>query len=477
MNIMKNSLILLFIICLMQNTLVAQISNIYQYGDLFTLQSARYNPAKLGDDDASIEIVVPPFANAQVWVSNNIINGQQIFDLVTKDNTETQDAVINQMFGDINNLNGLRFGVNSTLLGVSVKIKKKTGIDSTAIKKELFTLSLEYTSRLEGSAFFSSDVAELFWNGTDFFGTNTNANFERLTLNAFAQNEIVLGGAMPIDLNDDFDMRAGLRLKYIMPTAAFYTENASASMQTTATDATFQADYLAHRALADGIENFEDIDFLSPIGRGFGIDFSVDLNYKENFVGSVGFLDIGAVKYTQDVTNYRSQASVVLTGTDLDFLDGSLEDAEDQLDAISNAFEPIETNNSFNMPLPSRLYLQGEYRIPATFEKTNKKGKKKTLKYYSHRVFFNYTQGLRDNGIATVRPLATFAYNYNLRQKLDVGTSLSFGGHQPFAWGAFLSGRLGFFRIGVGSNNLNYFLSKKSSWGTDLSFVMNMAFK
>lgn len=454
----------------------AQMSNLHVYGSFFDLNAARYNPARLGEGDASLEILIPPFINGGAWVSNNMLNGKQIYDFFRDENVAAQDAIVNEFIGDLDRLNAFRFGATITPLALAKKFYKQVQYagDSVTYKEEVITVSLEVASRAEGSLFLSNEVAQVLWNGAATYA-NQNINLDRFTVNAFAHNEIVLGIAKPFQLNRFMNLRMGLRLKYLMGMAAANTENASFSMQSTDTEATFTGNYLAHKALDDDGDNVE-FDPLRPLGKGFGVDFSAALSINDRLVTSLGFLDVGSINYNKNVSNYRKQGSVTLSGSDIDFLNGTTEDYENQLDAIGEAFKPEETNNSFRMPLPSRMFWQMEYRVPASVSKSNQR-RSKQIDYYLHRFFFTYNQGFRNSGIATTRAQATLAYSYNLRQKLNLGTSMSFGGFQPFALGAFISARLGFFRLGVGSNNLNYFISRRNSYGGDLSFTMSMAFR
>lgn len=330
------------------------------------------------------------------------------------------------------------------------------------LKENFFTLSFDWTERIEGSTNIDGQAIALLWQGgNEFIGQDFTFEDNRVATMIF--RELALGWAIPILEDKPISVRLGGRLKYLWGTGAISSERANISTQIENNSIQVSSDYSLFTSLNDN-----DFRYFENAGSGFGIDLGVSVGFSKNFLAHVAFLDIGGIQFNQSLNTYTQNTSFAITGTDFDLLNENIDDPDITLDNVADQFEPIESEESFSQTLPTRMMLQAEYRVEGT--------DKQSRLYPQHQVFLTYLQGLSNIGAASTRPQLTAAYAYNLKNTFNTGASLSFGGFSRFNLGIFASVRLGAFRFGVGSNTLNYFISPGNSYANDFTFSWGLSF-
>lgn len=437
------------------------------YSSFFSLAGSRYEPAVLGDDHDNIHISV---INAYLWAGNNTFT---IADMQTMTSGSLTPTDMDGLIGKLKDNNRLGFGTTIEPLNVGVRINRGD-------KKELLTVSAGFATRFEANLLYPNELFQLFWKGNKQYAGQT-IEFP-FALNASLSNEYTIGAAMPIpiNINENFEFRGGLRLKYIQGIFAAYTEKAQVSMFTEQDgkyidlgyDYRFHStfDYLG--AIDDDSTTTSNTPSFKPgdaAGKGFAFDLGFSGHYKERWFANVNLLDIGSVTFKgEDNLTLSNNGSIRFEGVGVK---NPLNESRRKLDT---AFTEIvngakqERGQDFTMPYPQRLRFHGSYKIP----KEDKNGDT----YYQHSIGATVIQGFKDVGNATKSTYMAAAYTYNLKSHLEVGTNFGFRGYNIAEIGFFMAVRAGFFRLGIGSGNLIGAFAKKIATGADVNFNMTMAF-
>ena len=432
------------------------------YGTHFTTQASRFQPTKLGQGIGIFE------ANMGVYtaVGTNALNFGQALDIAGLDfgsrNNDLTNAKMNEIVQNFADYNTASISAYTTF-NMFYKFRKKRDGEH---HKELFSLSLEYAPRAEANITFSNEVARFFWYGNKQYGNNA-VNMGNVRVNMMASSEAVLGGAANVYSNDNFKLRLGLRLKYIMPIANVYTQRADAVVQNVGTGFDQQTlittNYEGSTSLPDDVSAS---DFTkSKIGAGFGTDLGITAEFKNHIVATLSVLDIGGIKYNNNVKNYALSKNFVFEGIPVtgNTQTGSV------IDSLGTALKFSETANAYSAPLPTRMILQGEYHI--------KKKDKDDREHTKHAFYFTYIQGFRNYGIATTRPVVNIGYSFNIKKIFNTGASFGFSGQSGFTAGLWLSTRVLGTTFGIGCDNLAPLISPSSAnASTGLAFNLGISF-
>lgn len=469
------------------------------YGSHYHQQAARLNPAKLGDSYTNLDITglplpVPTF-NLYTWAGNNRL-GAKDFQKYFIDGGNTIDSLtIEDFIGRFKNKNIIGAGMQAQVFGFSFKINKKTKVmdmdnpdlvDIPVIRRdEIITISFDIIERAAISTRIPKELAAFVWRGNgspEFLGREVDLG--NLATNGYWLREFSLGAAMPIYQGLDVKVRAGVRLKYLQGIAAVRSKRAKFTVLTQ--DPTqggtinVNADYLVNVSTplqVDTAGNFVELDnpsagtFLQAQGSGFGIDLGTSITIQDRFVGTFSLIDLGGVGFRKNVVNYSLNASESFNGVTIpgDFSAGNFDGANGILDSLTTNFEPQNSFNRFSIPLPTRVMLQAEYKVP----RIDKKGRK----FNKHHFFLTYIQGFGEYGISTARPSFTAAYSHNLGQQMNFGFSATSGGYSGFGIGSFVSFKIGYYRLGLGTNNLTALMFRSGGKGADFSFNLSTAFR
>lgn len=454
------SIILIFSVLFFNLDLLAQQSPGIVYSEHFQAQRAAFQPSFLGSTGDKFEIGIIPvnLLNAHVWGGSADVGFNTFTGLPDAPTNEDIDDLISNLEKD----NRVGFGVRIQPIYVAVQIPKKAYDyeNDTYTTSELFTLSFEVNSRTEGNLSLPKDVFDLVWNGNEnYIGQTVSGDFN---INMFSAVEVAIGAATDVYKSFDRKIRVGGRLKYLNGIVGIYTEDGAGNLNfTTAADAssiTITPDYTLNTAGFTGADN----EFEAANGTGFGIDLGGSLYYGERWTFSASLLDLGAINFSSAVKNYNSSdSSAVFDGIEVD-VDGNTD--EGIFDELERNLEGTETQNAFAMPLPTRIVLEAQYTLPQGLEN-------------EHRFFATYTQGLRDLGMATTRPLITLAYVYAVGDRLNIGAVPTFGGYNSASLGSFISYKAGIFKAGFGTSNLFSLLSgAQSGRHVDLSLNLGLTF-
>ena len=172
-------------------------------------------------------------------------------------------------------------------------------------------------------------------------------------------------------------------------------------------------------------------------GYGGGVDVGFHWQLPRDFNLSLHALDVGGVRFSQDVAQYAKSGTQVFTGLDLEAIfdpeSGAL-NTNDPLnfDTLTNAFTPEQSQPVFATSLPTRLQL--------AFNKRMTTGDKAWQHTYLGLV---YTQGLINSAWSSTRPQVALLFAQDFTRWLSVGGQLQFGGFNEIAGGLGARAQLG----------------------------------
>jgi hypothetical protein len=441
---------LVWFACLTGITAFAQNGNALLYDSHYNLYASAFHPSQLGKTPYNFQMHI---VGVYAWAATNMLTYKDLQAIGDGTlNNARMDEIVNNFPKTGRFTTGVYFPV--PLLNLAVKVNRE---DENGEKKERFTFSVLTAFRAESGIRIGRELAEFAWRGNKQFVGQT-VDVGKVYGNGFSQGEVGIGVAFPVFEDEKFNIRAGGRVKYILGFYNLYTQTASAKLTTTdnGTNSQVEGDvnYKANLGGFDG--NDFDIN-----GRGLGVDLGGTIAFANRFSATVSLLDLGAVRY-KNARNYVLQNKVSFQGVNLNLQ----QDQSSLLDSLGKQFEGTETQNAYTAPLPTRLLLQGEYRIDAET--------RRGLTYAKHTFYLTYVQGLRNYGGAVSRPAITGAYALNLGRTYNVGSSFGVGGAGGVSWGVFTSVRAAGITLGFGTGNLLFLLNDRS--GTDVAVNLGLNF-
>jgi len=450
--------ILLLLPLLLPTSSTAQYNISTTYSNHGDINAARYEPSELdlGYDYLHVGL------NYYLWVANNALDYRsvkEINDTSFVPSPEYIENLINKF--QKNNLFGA--GQDFQVLGIAFQIVNKEG-------DKRYDFSLSVVDKFAMNFDFTKNLMKLAWKGNEQFRGET-VELGPLSLNANYTREYVVGTAFPVTgSRDGFGVRVGLRAKYIQGMGSILMPKSKLDMTTDLEGRYIDIDY-DYQLKTSGMST------LSPFkynGNGFGIDAGVSLFINKNFEVVVSLLDVGGVKYVNDITSYEKQGSIRYKGLIISNFLGE-PDLESQSDSIGSLFlpEPVP-GGSYFMPSATRIIIQAEYKT-ATRGRT-RIDIQKNLEFTSNAFFITYIQGLNNMPGATTKPFFSIAYNHDFHKVFDIGVSAAVGGYNNLALGAFFSLIVGGIKVGVGSDNLTALVYDKLGTGLDVSVNLSMAF-
>jgi hypothetical protein len=308
------------------------------------------NPASFTDNGYKVNVSLLPSVYAGFYNSSIAPD-----DILEKRGTS--------LYLDVDGLIG-KMGVN----GMNIQTNLNVETFTFSYQAKRWQLSLYHGVRVSTFHSIPKSMLQFAWGG--------NAQFVGETIdiapsqNILAYQEFGVGFGYKIGNN----LTLGTRVKYLVGIASYQTASAKASIYTDSEyyQLTADTDYLINTGglPESDIDNgeFLNLDDFEPSlfgkNRGVAFDFgaSFDVNEKLNIQMSV--LNIGKIKWEENVNNYWSNGTSTFAGLDFQplFEDGDYSPSE-ILDTIANTFEFTASQNGFSTVLPSSFYLSGTYEV------------------------------------------------------------------------------------------------------------------
>ena len=441
---------------LLSNIAFAQNDLSSMYSNHFPLATARYQPSKLGEGFKSVEIMMP---SLYVFTGNKVFNIQDIATLGSQ-NGSIDAATFQKYLDRMESKNLIGTGLTIPVIGVAIKLKTKDG-DHNNPKDEKMAFSYDMALRSGLTFSYPKDVFSLAFKGNKTFEGKTAILNPNATVNTFVEHAIGFSMPLPIKLGDKLKLKAGVRVKYLQGIASSKI-NGDMSLYTAPQGR--YVDVTGDLTVNNAAPNTNN--FLT--GSGIGTDLGVTATILEKFTATVSLLDLGFINYSKNASSYSINKSYRYEGVNLSDVISNPNNAGNGagLEKIQNEFKPQENNKPFNMSLPTRIVVQGEYII----NKETPKGRP----YKMGNVFLTYVQGVNNMPGGTTKPFVSAGYSHSIRTCLNVGATVAVGGYNNFMAGTFFSVRGGFFRFGIGTSNVLPLVGL--GYGSDISMKWSMSF-
>lgn len=344
---MTKNLLLLFLLVSTLSLSAQQEIGLHFAQDIW--QSSRTNPAFTTGE--KLTIALPSF------YFNTRIENFSFADLISKnaegENTLNINAVIEQM----ETSNNLTENLSLQTLGIAYQIGA-------------FTLSFDHSIRQNAILNYPKTLPQLIWQGNAQFVGETIDLTHNINISAY--NEFAFGVAFQINQQ----LSVGTRAKLLSGIGNISTERGNLSLFTS--DDIYQlsltGDYLVNSASYLDFGGFDNFDFNFDFGEfnakkllgsntGFAVDFGAQFQF-ERLKFSASVIDIGTIKWKDEVNNYLFDETIEYNGLDVAqaYVDGDI-NISAALDTLDQLFNPIETQNEFSTTLPMRFYIGGSFDI------------------------------------------------------------------------------------------------------------------
>jgi len=170
---------------------------------------------------------------------------------------------------------------------------------------------------------------------------------------------------------------------------------------------------------------------------------------------SASIIDFGRIKWKNNAKNYTAKGSFDFSGVDLNDAIDDGDAGEGLVDSLENAFDFVESENSYTTMLPTKVYLSARYKAHRFLTV----GVLSYLEMYRGEVY---------NGFAVDATT-------HLGKVVDFGMTGSYVYRSPNL-GAHLAVKLGPFQIIAASDNLLALVNPTNHHHTTARFGMNLAF-
>lgn len=436
---------------------IGQVNNAQFFNPHFSTSAAQSQPSLLGKGFDNFEVNL---LNTYFWVGNNNMDYAQIQSILEADQI-TSDLVDETLDKLDQYDNHLSTGLEFTPISVAFKVGDEEEPISIVTGAQVSAITnFQYSSVLLNTA----------WNGNKQY-RGQEVNLGPFKWNVLPTKEYYLGGAKTFSLDDEISIRPGVRLRYIQSSGSIYTERGDLLMftQDDARRIRFTADYKVNSALQDRQE-FTDIDPLTNLGTGYGVDIGLTTVISEQLSATLSAADLGQVKFDESTKIYTKDEDFNFEGLEFQATNVDEEDVFNfNPDSLESLLDPNTSNDSYTMPLGSRLIFQGQYKF-------NQITRDEDEEIYKNRLYFLYVQGFEDHLKGSTNPYVSVGYTYDAAKFANLGTSVSYGGYNRFTLGPYFSLKFGPFKLGFASNNLLPLIVPEAGTGIDGSFNMALSF-
>ena len=337
----------------------------------------------------------------------------------------------------------------------------ETASVSFGIKNVRF--SINHAIKLHSFLDYPKNLIELGWEGNEQFIGETVAfgpDFE-----VAAYNEFGIGAAAKL-----WGISAGARLKILTGFAGANSDLTDASIYTDSDvyDITFNTDYrintssfLVYNGEGDFNLDFGELTASRLFSKNLGLALDLGASFKvKKLEVSASIIDLGFIKWTENVHNYHSKGSFDFEGLDIDDIINDENDEisfEETIDTLQNILDFKETNNSYNTTLPTKIYLSASYDLNSTWSL----GGLFYSEVYRGKVF----------------PAVAANVNFHIGQILSVGAVYAVRNQTYDNIGLNLSTKLGPVQLFAMTDNIVAAFDPYSSHNANARVGLNLAFR
>ena len=433
---MNNRIIYSLIICVCSIQLVWGQQELGLYLLKNSWQANQLNPAFF-PDNGQVVIGLPGIYN------NSFIGNFNTNDVISNDQLDA-----NLLIGQLDNENDLRQQLDIETISVGVA----TGP---------FKIFLSHGLNLNGIIRYPKTLPQLIWQGNQQFIGETVSFAPDIQVVAY--QELALGLAYAVSSN----FSVGGRIKYLNGIASatssgnqldLFTDPDAYQLTLNSNYTVNSSGFVVKNGLLDfGIETdvFNNRSLFTP-NSGFAVDLGVNFSYKQLQVAA-SVLDIGSISWSDNPTNYTLSGVQEFQG--LDALEDLLEDDSDVgsiIDTLEMIYDPTETFNTYDTPLPTRAYLGLSYEVhPKVLV-----GGTFYLESFEAETYTAASIGVQ------VKPVSF----------LNVGTSLAYRNESISNVGLNAHATFGPVQILAATDNIVSLVGSSSEFNTNFRFGLNLIF-
>jgi hypothetical protein len=358
----KSFIILLFLICAVKGSMIAQSSQVLYFMNI--PQRNSLNPALLPGGRTYLGL--PAISDISVRIDNNFLNFTSLFrNGVISDSTFSfmqEGEALNAFLSGLQKKNSFEPQVGVQLFGLAFTIGKDLRI------------TFDINERIDGNFVFPEDLIRLGVEGTQSY-IGRDIDLSSLRADMLYYHEIGFGASK----NITDKLRVGGRLMILGGVASGYLENNGLSLKVNddythtvnadialnvSAPVTFyrdEADGLIHNAYFND-QTFADanstISYLGSMANtGLGVDLGAEYRFNDMLAVSAAITDLGFIKWKRDRSTINIKKQFELNGLTMqDVYSESLTFDELMnwtIDSLQNAMELVDQPGPFTTYLPA----------------------------------------------------------------------------------------------------------------------------
>ncbi|MBP6455915.1 MAG: hypothetical protein KA275_04215 [Chitinophagaceae bacterium] len=427
---------------------------------------ARYLPTLLGNNNSRGDVM---FYDINFAIGNNFMS---LGDLQTITNGGQLGT------NEINNyVDGLKKS-NTVFTSLDLPIVNFTFVAWKKKKIPKLILGGGMREKIDFNFNFNSDIFSLALKGNKQFEGKTISLLP--SFNFLAYNEFFVTGAYHFKAikikKQQLNIKAATRLRYLQGIASINVNPGAISMYTHPDGRALDFDINLDANIATAVDTsslnnvFEDIQLdnirknaFKNSAKGFATDWGVSAELNNNLQVHLALIDLGKIKFQNNVANYKKTGKVTYEGYEWDKNYDNLNE-----DSLLNIIKPDVTYDSYSVSLGGKFLLNAVYQFGFK--------PKAKIPFYKHRTSLTYLQGFNNYLSSSKTPTINIGYNYSILNRINLGVNATLGGNNVSMAGANISFRLAKIKFGIGSNNLMPLINMQSGRGTDVNTFLGIYF-
>lgn len=225
--------------------------------------------------------------------------------------------------------------------------------------------SFNITEKFQGRLYYDGSLFTTLVYGNS---PETTINLSGYSFNALHYREMGFGYNRKILAQDK--LVVGGRLKILSGLSNVHTQKSEISIRTGSEAEmyalTANTDILVSTAGLGLLKKGDASYFVHAKNLGLGVDLGATYQLDSKFSFAASLVNLGFIRWKNDVENYHSQGSFTFRGIEDDsvFTSSKLNvDLTQLADSIANIFEFKEDNQAYSTGLPTQMYLSSFYQL------------------------------------------------------------------------------------------------------------------
>lgn len=420
----------------------AQVNLTALYSNNVNLAASNEFPSLLGNDAAAFQLDILNFYS---YLGTTTFNRGRLDDFLSLSQINQQD--VESILGEIRDVNRFFSGVRIQPVNLAIRTSDR------------FAFGLGVQERPEFMVNVDGDLLQLAWQGNGPFA-GQQVDLGNLSTNLTYMREVWAGASYSLNLSDNIKLRLGAKGKFIQGLASVFTDRSDFSIYTEPNGKYIDIDYDYRLNIAGNPDEVTGPESLLDFrGVGYGGDFGANLQLGR-IHAAVGLVDVGAIRFTNSVTNYSAQGNYRFEGVNITGIVDTISFTDSLYwEELTNY---TETNEDFQVPMPTRFSVQLAYRV--------KGNNVRNREFYKTSIFLTMVQGLSTESTFSDMNMLSVGMSKDLGSILNIGGNVNLYNFSQWGVGGFLSMRLLFMRVGVGTNNILPIFAPASSLRSDIHF-------